>query len=157
MNPCDGYDASCVFCKIANREKDAEILESDEELCCFPDVKPGAQHHYLVIPRMHLGNCLSLRKEHVPLVQRMMEMGKAVLQKSHVTDLTDIRLGFHVPPFSSVPHLHLHVLAPASQMDPRSLRMYGPQSVWFLSADQLLKKLNSQKDSCPAEAKPSDS
>ncbi|KAG9339660.1 hypothetical protein JZ751_023306 [Albula glossodonta] len=100
----------------------------------------------------------------------MMEMGKAVLQKSHVTDLTDIRynpfgfqiqvlsrLGFHVPPFSSVPHLHLHVLAPASQMDPRSLRMYGPQSVWFLSADQLLKKLNSQKDSCPAEAKPSDS
>ncbi|KAJ8390238.1 hypothetical protein AAFF_G00109770 [Aldrovandia affinis] len=129
----------------------------DGDLFCLRDRKPGAHHHYLVVPKRHMGNCLSLKKEHVPLVKKMVEMGKTVLQKNHVTDLNDIRLGFHVPPFSSVPHLHLHVLAPASQMDSRSLRIYGPQSFWFLTVHQLLQKLNSEKDSSIAEAPPSDS
>ncbi|KAG7461027.1 hypothetical protein MATL_G00205230 [Megalops atlanticus] len=142
----EGYDKTCIFCKIANNETDTEILRSDEELACFRDVKPGAPHHYLVVPRRHIGNCMTLLKEHVPLVENMVEMGKSVLQK-RVTDLEDIRLGFHVPPFSSVPHLHLHALAPASQMDARSLRIYGPQSFWFITADKLLKKLNSQSTS----------
>ncbi|XP_036406195.1 histidine triad nucleotide-binding protein 3-like [Megalops cyprinoides] len=139
----DGYDKTCIFCKIANNEADTEILYSDRELACFRDVKPGARHHYLIVPKKHIGNCMTLRKEHVPLVENMVEMGKSVLQK-HVTDIEDVRLGFHVPPFTSVPHLHLHALAPASQMDASSLHMYGPQSCWFITADNLLKKLNSQ-------------
>ena len=43
------------------------------------------------------------------------------------------RMGFHLPPFSSVPHLHLHVLFPASEMNSRSLSRYGPQSYWFIT------------------------
>lgn len=39
----------------------------DEEISCFRDIKPGAPHHYLVIPTKHVGNCKSLSKEHVPL------------------------------------------------------------------------------------------
>uniref|UniRef100_A0A8C8H7N0 HIT domain-containing protein n=1 Tax=Oncorhynchus tshawytscha TaxID=74940 RepID=A0A8C8H7N0_ONCTS len=113
----------------------------DDELVCFRDLKPGARHHYLVVPRTHVGNCKSLRKEHIPLVEKMEEMGRSVLHKKKVTDLDDIRMGLHMPPFSSVPHLHLHVIAPASQMSITSLRNYGPQSYWFITVNRSKQKL----------------
>ncbi|XP_071753101.1 adenosine 5'-monophosphoramidase HINT3-like [Centroberyx gerrardi] len=134
-------DEDCLFCKMANNQTDAEILMSDNELVCFRDSKPGARHHYLVIPRTHVGNCKTLQKDHIPLVEQMEEMGRRILEKNKVSDLDDIRMGFHLPPFSSVPHLHLHVLAPASQMNTRSLTRYGPQSYWFITVDKVLHQL----------------
>ncbi|XP_060776643.1 adenosine 5'-monophosphoramidase HINT3-like [Neoarius graeffei] len=136
----DSYERKCIFCKIVNGEMDTELLHSDEDMSCFRDIKPGAPHHYLVVPKKHVGNCKSLRKEHIPLVEKLVETGKAVLQKNNVTDLSDVRFGFHWPPFNSVTHLHLHVLAPASQI---SRFMYRLDSYWFITADQLLQRLNS--------------
>ncbi|XP_062407397.1 adenosine 5'-monophosphoramidase HINT3-like isoform X2 [Sardina pilchardus] len=112
----DGGDY-CVFCNIANgTDPNAEILCQDEEVVCFKDISPAAPHHYLVVPRLHIEDCSELRPEHTALVVRMANMGLAALQANNVTDFSDIRLGFHIPPAISVPHLHLHVLAPRSRM-----------------------------------------
>ncbi|KAG9493539.1 hypothetical protein GDO78_001440 [Eleutherodactylus coqui] len=139
-----GYDAKCVFCRICNsQEGGAELLHSDEELACFRDIRPGAPHHYLVVPKAHVGNCKTLTNEHVQLVQNMVEIGKCVLQKNNVTDMEDIRLGFHWPPFCSISHLHLHVLAPASQLGFLSRMIYRLNSYWFITADQLIERLQS--------------
>ncbi|KAG7469915.1 hypothetical protein MATL_G00133880 [Megalops atlanticus] len=139
----DGYEKKCIFCKIVNKEMDTELLHCDEEISCFRDIKPGAPHHYLVVPTRHVGNCKSLTKEHVPLVEKMVEVGKTMLQKNNITDLDDVRFGFHWPPFCSVTHLHLHVLAPASQMGLMSRLFYRLNSYWFITADQLIQRLNS--------------
>uniref|UniRef100_A0AAY5LA89 Adenosine 5'-monophosphoramidase HINT3 n=1 Tax=Esox lucius TaxID=8010 RepID=A0AAY5LA89_ESOLU len=128
----------------------AEVLrgfgtkKSDEEVTCFRDIKPGAPHHYLVVPTKHVGDCKSLNKQHVPLVEKMVETGKKILQKNNVLDLSDVRFGFHWPPFCSVSHLHLHVLAPASQMGLMSSLFYRLNSYWFVTADQLIQHLNSK-------------
>ncbi|XP_061560868.1 adenosine 5'-monophosphoramidase HINT3-like isoform X2 [Phycodurus eques] len=129
-------DDECPFCQIANNQTDTEILTRDGELLCFRDAKPGAGHHYLVITATHIGDCKALRAQHIPTVERMAEMGRGALEKNKVRDLTDIRLGFHVPPFSSVPHLHLHALAPASKMNESSQRRYGPRSHWFITVSE---------------------
>ncbi|XP_047429869.1 adenosine 5'-monophosphoramidase HINT3-like isoform X1 [Mugil cephalus] len=134
-------DEDCLFCQIANNQSEAEILLSDDELVCFRDMKPGAVHHYLVVPRRHIDNCKTLQRDNVSLVERMEEMGRSILQKNQVCDLDDIRMGFHLPPFSSVPHLHLHALAPASKMNMRSQLRYGPQSHWFITVDKVLSQL----------------
>ncbi|XP_065154634.1 adenosine 5'-monophosphoramidase HINT3 [Paramisgurnus dabryanus] len=139
----DGYDIKCIFCKIINGEMGTELLHNDEEISCFRDIHPGAPHHYLVVPTKHVGNCKSLGKEHIPLVEKMVEMGKEILRKNNVTDLNDVRFGFHWPPFCSVTHLHLHVLAPTSQMGFLSRLVYRLNSYWFVTADQLLERLNS--------------
>ncbi|KAG1936573.1 histidine triad nucleotide-binding protein 3 isoform X1 [Pimephales promelas] len=138
-----GYDQKCIFCKIVKREMGTEILHNDETVSCFRDIRPGAPHHYLVVPNKHVGNCKSLRKEHMPLVEKMVDIGKEILQKNNVTDLNDVRFGFHWPPFSTVTHLHLHVLAPVSQMGFMSRLVYRLNSYWFITADQLLQNLNS--------------
>ncbi|XP_040285040.1 histidine triad nucleotide-binding protein 3 [Bufo gargarizans] len=137
-----GYDSSCIFCRISNNpESGSELLHSDEELACFKDIRPGAPYHYLVVPKKHVGNCKTLTSDHLQLVQNMVEVGKTVLQKNSVTDLEDIRLGFHWPPFCSISHLHLHVMAPASQLGFLSRMIYRVNSYWFITADQLIERL----------------
>ncbi|XP_041661713.1 histidine triad nucleotide-binding protein 3-like isoform X1 [Cheilinus undulatus] len=131
----------CPFCEIAKNNTDTEILLSDDELLCFRDIKPGATHHYLIIPRTHIDNCKTLQADHIPLVERMVQMGWQALEKNKVNDTDDVRMGFHVPPFSSVPHLHLHTLAPASKMDFKSQIHYGPKSHWFITVDKVLTQL----------------
>nr|XP_020503038.1 histidine triad nucleotide-binding protein 3-like [Labrus bergylta] len=134
----------CPFCEIANNKSDTEILLSDDELLCFRDMKPGAAHHYLVIPRTHISSCKALQAVDIPLVERMVQMGWRTLEKNKVSDLDDVRMGFHVPPFSSVPHLHLHTLAPASKMNFKSQLHYGPQSHWFITVDKVLTQLKNR-------------
>ncbi|XP_037641636.1 histidine triad nucleotide-binding protein 3 [Sebastes umbrosus] len=144
--PAEGYEKKCIFCKIINKEMGTELLHVDEDISCFRDIKPGAPHHYLVVPTKHVGNCKSLSKEHVPLVKRLVETGKEILQKNNVTDLSDVRFGFHWPPFCSVTHLHLHVLAPVSQMSFMSRVIYRLNSYWFITAEQLIAILESKAE-----------
>ncbi|XP_069743049.1 adenosine 5'-monophosphoramidase HINT3 [Narcine bancroftii] len=138
-----GVDKKCIFCKIGNKEEPTDLLHWDEQFACFKDIRPGAPHHYLVVPRKHIGNCKSLKKEHIPIVQAMVTIGKSVLLQKGIDDLADVRLGFHWPPFSSVAHLHLHVLAPASQMGLVSRMIYRANSYWFITVEQLIEKLKS--------------
>uniref|UniRef100_A0A8B9NYX2 Adenosine 5'-monophosphoramidase HINT3 n=1 Tax=Apteryx owenii TaxID=8824 RepID=A0A8B9NYX2_APTOW len=104
-----------------------------EDLVCFRDIRPGAPHHYLVVPVEHMGNCKTLKKEHIPVVKKMVEVGKTVLQRNNFSDLNDVRMGFHWPPFCSISHLHLHVLAPASQLGFLSRLIYRINSYWFIT------------------------
>ncbi|XP_062267875.1 adenosine 5'-monophosphoramidase HINT3-like [Platichthys flesus] len=134
----------CAFCRIRDTDTDTEILLSDEQLLCFRDVKPGATHHYLIVPRMHIDNCKALQGTDVPLVEQMENMGWRILEKNKVGDLDDVRMGFHIPPFCSVPHLHLHALAPASKMSFKSQLHYGPQSHWFITVDKVLSQLKTR-------------
>lgn len=140
----DILDETCIFCRIANGDEPyTEILAEDEELICFQDIDPGAPHHYLVIPKQHIHSCLSLQADDIGLVRRMADMGRDVLKARDVTDFEDISLGFHVPPFITVPHLHLHVLAPFSQIFRWSKEKYT--SFWYLTEEKLLHKLSDDR------------
>lgn len=134
-------DEDCAFCQIVSDQTDTEVLLRDEELLCFRDVKPGATHHYLVITRTHIDNCKNLQRDDVQLVEKMVEMGRSILEKNKINNFDDIRMGFHIPPFTSVPHLHLHVLYPASTMTLKSQLRYGPQSHWFIPVNRVLSQL----------------
>jgi len=44
----------CLFCNIASKEIDAEILYEDVDVVAFRDIHPQAKHHILIIPRRHI-------------------------------------------------------------------------------------------------------
>ncbi|XP_018550081.1 adenosine 5'-monophosphoramidase HINT3 isoform X1 [Lates calcarifer] len=140
-----GMVETCIFCWIANdQDKETEVIKQNKELVCFRDINPAAPHHYLVIPREHIHSCLSLHKAHTGLVKRMAEMGRAVLRDQGITDMEDIRLGFHQPPYISVDHLHLHVLAPTSQISKYMSYKFIPRSNNFVTEEQLRKRLKNK-------------
>ncbi|XP_031177590.1 histidine triad nucleotide-binding protein 3-like [Sander lucioperca] len=138
---------TCIFCLIANdQDKETEVIKKNKELVCFRDIDPAAPHHYLVVPIQHIQSCLSLHSGHIGLVKRMAEMGKTVLHDQGVTDMKDIRLGFHQPPFTSVDHLHLHVLAPSNQISEYMQYKFIPRTNRFVTEECLQKCL---KDNAP--------
>lgn len=107
---------NCVFCRIIQGKTDTELLYSDENYVCFRDIRPDAPHHYQLIPKAHLPNVKYLTSEHIPIIEKMAEISQEILRQHFKGDLADTRIGYHWPPFSSMQHLHLHILAPVSQM-----------------------------------------
>ena len=43
------------------------------------------------------------------------------------------RLGFHWPPFTSIKHLHLHIIAPQQEMGFIARGIFKTDSFWFVS------------------------
>uniref|UniRef100_A0A3Q1GH57 Histidine triad nucleotide-binding protein 3-like n=1 Tax=Acanthochromis polyacanthus TaxID=80966 RepID=A0A3Q1GH57_9TELE len=129
---------NCIFCLIANdQDEEAEIMKESDELVCFKDINPAAPHHYLVVPKRHIHCCFSLHRGHISLVKRMAEMGEAVLREQGITDMKVARLGFHMPPYISVGHLHLHVIAPTCQISPYMKYKFIPETVAFITEESL--------------------
>lgn len=65
----------------------------------------------------------------------------AILAKENQTDVNEISLGFHLPPFNSVKHLHLHGISPKSEMTFLSRWMFRENSFWYKSVDNVINSL----------------
>jgi histidine triad (HIT) family protein len=50
----------CVFCNIASKASEAEILFENEKFIAFLDVNPINYGHTLVIPKTHYDNFLTI-------------------------------------------------------------------------------------------------
>ena len=48
------YDADCIFCRIAAREIQSEVLHESDTVFAFRDTNPQAPVHILLIPKEHL-------------------------------------------------------------------------------------------------------
>ncbi|QRV74763.1 scavenger mRNA-decapping enzyme DcpS [Ceratobasidium sp. AG-Ba] len=97
---------SCAFCDVT-RERGFNIVFENDELVVFRDRNPAAQHHLLVITRQHIRSIKSLTNSDIPLLNRMHDAGSQVLDDLGVSK-DHQRFGFHIPPFNSVNHIHLH-------------------------------------------------
>lgn len=135
--------ANCIFCRISHNEDDkARIVYEDEEFVAFHDISPSAQLHLLIVPRDHVETVNHLNASSHKLVRRMVEIGHSILEERGYT-LPNRRLGFHVPPFTSVGHLHLHVLGLPFKNWVRASK-YPEKSTWarwYLGAERLITSL----------------
>ncbi|WWD18162.1 hypothetical protein CI109_102611 [Kwoniella shandongensis] len=96
----------CIFCNVSV-EKGFNIAYEDDQLIAFHDRTPRAKTHLLVIPRYHaVDSVRGLTSDHLPLLRAMILLAHRLVPPDPPP-----KMGFHIPPFSSVPHLHLHVFS----------------------------------------------
>ncbi|KIY43868.1 HIT-like protein [Fistulina hepatica ATCC 64428] len=99
--------SSCVFCDVSV-EKGFRVIWQNDTLIAFYDRNAASQFHILVIPKRHVASIKSLRKGDIPLGRSWSYDTRYLVRKVLMQHL--IRpMGFHIPPFNSVQHLHLHV------------------------------------------------
>ncbi|KAJ7578660.1 HIT-like protein [Mycena floridula] len=97
----------CVFCHVST-DNGFNIVFQDESFFAFLDKKPASQHHIQIIPKAHIDSAKALAKTDAVLVRSMEKIGHRILDDLDVPHSMR-KMGFHIPPFNSVQHLHLHV------------------------------------------------
>ncbi|XP_030036168.2 histidine triad nucleotide-binding protein 3-like isoform X1 [Manduca sexta] len=132
--------SSCIFCNIVNKLENTEILYEDEDICIFRDIKPASKFHILTIPKRHIEDVKSLTSSDKPLVEKMLSVSKNLLTSNNLT-VEDARFGYHWPPFRSVRHLHLHTIAPESEMGLISRMVFKKNSYWFVTPEYVVSRL----------------
>ena len=60
-----------------------------------------------MISLRHIQNIFSLKEQDLPLLIKLKDVGIQVL-KDMGYKMSEITLGFHIPPLNSVQHLHMH-------------------------------------------------
>ncbi|XP_001985516.2 histidine triad nucleotide-binding protein 3 [Drosophila grimshawi] len=138
-------DQNCLFCDIVSG-KTKTVLEVDtNEFTIFKDIRPAAEHHYLIVTKQHYDSLKVLNESHEKMILAMEEGLKSFFVSKGIST-TDALYGFHFPPFISVKHLHMHGIAPRSEMNIISRMVFRPATAWFKTTSEaiayLKKKLN---------------
>ncbi len=101
----------CVFCNIANKIIEKELLYEDGEVLAFHDLLPKAPVHLLIISKEHIPSVVNLEDRHQVLAGKMVLVAKKLAEESHISE-SGYKLIYNVGEDGGqiVPHLHLHLL-----------------------------------------------
>ena len=154
--PPRGVDYSTnpsVFGRILQGQLPCRVLSETSDLLAFVDRTPRAPLHALVIPKQYISSVSSLTRQDFQLVQDMQTMAHDLLRDYAPNALAtgDYRLVFHIPPFNSVNHLHLHVLAPVSEIPNPYYRFvkYAEHTRWSISVERVLRRIQQGEAAVP--------
>jgi len=100
----------CIFCKIARKEADADIVYEDEQFLVFPDIHPKAPTHLLVIPKEHIPTLNDVHENDKEMLGNFLLCAQKVAKER---SLKGYKLEMHVGKQGGqeIDHLHLHILA----------------------------------------------
>lgn len=102
---------SCLFCDIANKKMDTEVVFDDESVTAFRDINPQAPTHILIIPKSHISTIDDADQSHQMLLGHMILSAQKVASQEGLTP-DGYRLVFNVNSAGgqTVHHIHLHLL-----------------------------------------------
>lgn len=103
-------EQNCIFCKIANKEKDAYKVYEDERVFVFLDNSPDYNGHMLIITKEHLVDTSDLLEKE-GLLNHVMEvaqkMRKLINEKIGTNGTTYL---WNMDNAQNVKHFHLHII-----------------------------------------------
>ena len=101
--------SDCIFCKIANKEINSEIVYENKNVVAFKDLNPKAKIHILKVPKKHYETILDLDEKEI-----MEDMLTAVkeIAKEYKIEEDGFRLINNCKEYGGqeVMHLHIHML-----------------------------------------------
>jgi histidine triad (HIT) family protein len=102
---------SCIFCDIIAGRAPAEILHATELLVVFPDVRPQAPVHLLIVPKKHIRSVSDLAEEDRPILGEMALAAKEMARRSGLSG-SGYKLVVNVERGGGqvIFHLHMHLI-----------------------------------------------
>ncbi len=101
----------CLFCKIASKQMDAQLLMETDDLVVFKDINPLAPVHLLFVPKRHIRSINDLEQTDGPILEGLIFAAKEMAVKTGVNK-TGYRLFFNVEKGGGqeIFHLHMHMI-----------------------------------------------
>ena len=102
---------TCLFCKIASKEINTNVVYEDDHVVAFHDIAPQAPHHILIIPRKHIATINDFSNDDTLLLGQMMQAGKKIAANLNIAE-DGFRLVMNCNKHGgqAVYHIHFHLL-----------------------------------------------
>lgn len=103
--------SDCIFCKIANKEINSEIVYEDDKVISFKDLNPQAPVHVLIIPKEHFSSTLEINDSNSEIVGNVFAAAVKIAKKLGID-----KNGFRIvnncgeDGGQTVGHMHFHML-----------------------------------------------
>ena len=100
---------NCIFCKIAKKEINSEIMYENKNVIAFKDLNPRATMHFLIIPKKHYDTILDI--ENMEVMEDLFRAIREIAEKYKINEK-----GFRIinnckeDGGQEVMHMHFHML-----------------------------------------------
>jgi histidine triad (HIT) family protein len=101
----------CVFCKIVRGQTPSRVVYEDDLVVAFPDIRPRAPVHLLVVPREHIANLEATHEDDDPLLGHLIGVARMLAAREGIAE-SGYRLALNNGPDGGqqVFHIHMHLL-----------------------------------------------
>jgi len=111
-------EPNCVFCKIVRGEIPAKKIYEDDEVLAFPDIRPQAPVHVLVIPKAHIANLYDAQPQHQSALGKMLTVAGRLAREAGASDGFRTIINTGRVGHQEVYHVHMHVLGGPEPLGP---------------------------------------
>lgn len=103
-------DASCIFCRIVQKQVPASLVYEDEKAMAFLDIRPLNEGHTLIMPKAHYENIFDISRELVEYVHGVTKKIAIAVEKATKADGISIVQQNGEAAGQEIFHLHVHVI-----------------------------------------------
>jgi len=114
----------CIFCEIASKDSEAEIVFENEKFIAFLDINPINYGHTLVISKVHYDNFLTMPVEELTAMTKLTQYLAGSIKRALKADGFNIISNNGSSAGQSVFHFHYHIIPRYDndfQMRPRTI------------------------------------
>ena len=103
-------EKNCIFCSIINKKIPATVVLENDDVIVINDIHPKAPVHYLVIPKKHVADFMTLTNDNEMVLHNVREMIQKI-GASLPGQSFRLLINNGAGAGQSVFHLHFHMLA----------------------------------------------
>lgn len=100
----------CIFCKIANKELNSEIIFENNNIIAVKDIHPKVPIHILIIPKKHIESVKEIEEKDKELMGEILLTARDIGKEK---GLEGYKLVFNVGRKAGqvIDHIHMHLLS----------------------------------------------
>tara|TARA_Y100001949_G_scaffold165344_1_gene160983 strand:- start:370 stop:753 length:384 start_codon:yes stop_codon:yes gene_type:complete len=112
-------NGDCLFCKIVNRDINADVVFESENIMAFNDINPQAPTHILIIPKRHIPTINDLIESDCDNLGQLFLVAASIAKKNNFSNEGyRVVMNCNSAAGQTVFHLHLHLLGGRALMWP---------------------------------------